>query len=42
MLQKVYSSEVEQWTFNPKALGSIPSILKTVTFLAQLARAITF
>ena len=24
---KVYSSEVEQWTFNPMVLGSSPSIL---------------
>jgi hypothetical protein len=24
---QVYSSVVEQWTFNPKALGSNPSIL---------------
>lgn len=25
--KKVCSSGVEQWTFNPKALGSIPNIL---------------
>ena len=25
--KKVYSSVVEQWTFNPSVLGSIPNIL---------------
>lgn len=26
---KVYSSGVEQWTFNPRVLGSNPNILTT-------------
>ncbi len=30
---KVYSSEVEQWTFNPMVLGSSPSILKNILSL---------
>ena len=28
LTHEVYSSEVEQWTFNPLALGSIPNTLK--------------